>query len=86
MAHGISWVIVGGESGGKARGFDLAWARSTVKQCKTACVPVFVKQMGDRATDGLVSLRGAFGKQGLRIDAWPEDLRVREWPTPRRSA
>ncbi len=46
-AHrGIEWIIVGGESGSKARPFDLAWARSTVAQCKEAGVPVFVKQLG----------------------------------------
>lgn len=40
------WVIVGGESGPKARPFDLAWARSIVSQCRAAGVPVFVKQLG----------------------------------------
>lgn len=45
---GIDWLIVGGESGPGARPFDLAWARSTVEQCKAAGVPVFVKQLGAR--------------------------------------
>lgn len=44
----VDWVIVGGESGPAARQFDLAWARSIVKQCQDASVPVFVKQMGSR--------------------------------------
>jgi len=44
----IHWVIVGGESGPKARPMDLAWARSLVAQGRVACVPVFVKQMGAR--------------------------------------
>lgn len=44
----IDWVIVGGESGAGARPFDLAWARSAVKQCQEAGVPVFVKQLGAR--------------------------------------
>jgi protein gp37 len=42
----LDWVIVGGESGPKARPFDIAWARQTVEQCKTAGVPCFVKQLG----------------------------------------
>jgi len=46
--QGINWVIVGGESGPKARPFDLGWARSIVRQCKDAGVPVFVKQLGAR--------------------------------------
>jgi protein gp37 len=44
----LDWVIVGGESGGGARALDLAWARSTVAQCKAAGVPAFVKQLGAR--------------------------------------
>ena len=45
-ANGIQWCIIGGESRSKARPFDLAWARSTVAQCKASGVPVFVKQVG----------------------------------------
>jgi len=41
---GISWVIVGGESGPGSRPLDVAWVRSIVGQCKAASVPVFVKQ------------------------------------------
>jgi protein gp37 len=44
--RGIDWVIVGGESGSKARDCDVAWIRSIVRQCTAATVPVFVKQMG----------------------------------------
>ena len=42
----VSWVICGGESGPKARSFDLAWARSLRDQCKEAEVPFFMKQIG----------------------------------------
>ncbi len=42
----IDWIIVGGESGLGARPFDVAWAESTVDQCRRAGVPVFVKQLG----------------------------------------
>lgn len=48
---GISWVIVGGESGGKSRPFDFAWARSLREQCEAANVAYFFKQAGDRAVD-----------------------------------
>jgi len=44
----LDWIIVGGESGPGARPFDIAWARSTVAQCKAAGVAVFVKQLGSR--------------------------------------
>lgn len=47
---GIHWVIVGGESGPKARACDVEWIRGIVGQCKSAGVPVFVKQLGARTT------------------------------------
>ena len=42
----LDWVIVGGESGPGARPFDVAWARSVVRQCREAGVACFVKQVG----------------------------------------
>ncbi len=91
----LDWLIVGGESGPGARPFDLAWARSAVAQCKAAGVPVFVKQLGARPCDCLVhGRRGSAitGGQGMRsvrladykggtMEEWPEDLRVREFPS-----
>jgi protein gp37 len=41
---GLSWVIVGGESGPNYRECDPAWIGSIVEQCKAAGVPCFVKQ------------------------------------------
>jgi protein gp37 len=40
------WVIVGGESGSKARPFHVEWARSIRDQCRAAGVTFFMKQMG----------------------------------------
>lgn len=45
---GIHWVIVGGESGPKARTCDVAWVRSIRDQCRASSVPCFVKQLGHR--------------------------------------
>lgn len=42
----LDWVIVGGESGSKARPCNIDWIRSIVDQCQDASVPVFVKQLG----------------------------------------
>jgi protein gp37 len=47
---GISWVIVGGESGPNARPCDVEWIRSLVEQCRAAGVPCFVKQLGAQST------------------------------------
>lgn len=44
----IRWVVVGGESGPRARPCDVAWIRSIVEQCRAASVPCFVKQLGKR--------------------------------------
>lgn len=42
----LDWIIIGGESGPGARPFDVRWAINTVRQCRDAKVPCFVKQMG----------------------------------------
>ena len=44
--YGISWVIVGGESGPKARPMDEDWVTDTRDQCRRAGVPFFFKQWG----------------------------------------
>jgi protein gp37 len=46
--EGISWVIVGGESGPCARPVDPAWVRDVRDQCTEASVPFFFKQWGGR--------------------------------------
>lgn len=43
---GISWVIVGGESGPGARPMSPAWVRSVRDQCREAGVAFFFKQWG----------------------------------------
>ena len=43
----IEWVVVGGESGPKARPMHPAWARSIRDQCQRAGVPFFFKQWGE---------------------------------------
>lgn len=43
----IDWVIVGGESGPKARPMHPDWARSLRDQCVAASVPLLFKQWGE---------------------------------------
>jgi protein gp37 len=43
---GIGWVIVGGESGPKARVIEADWVREIRDQCVDAQVPFFFKQWG----------------------------------------
>ncbi len=84
-AYAIHWVIVGGESGPGARPMDLAWVYDIVKQCDSSGVAVFVKQLGKsfyfsayNYGDDLLSA----GAKGGDWDhaAFPEDLKIREFP------
>lgn len=45
----VDWVIVGGESGPRARPMQAEWARSVRDQCAAADVPFFFKQWGEYA-------------------------------------
>jgi protein gp37 len=46
--NGISWAIVGGESGPRARPIQSEWVISIRDQCKAAGVPFFFKQWGGK--------------------------------------
>lgn len=97
MRNDRFWVICGGESGPGARPCDLAWLRSVVGQCKSAGVPVFVKQLGSRPIGNWfpapqnhiqISTIGSgyhrlADRGGSNPDEWPEDLRVKEMPNGR---
>lgn len=43
---GIHWVIVGGESGSRARPMERSWVRDIRDQCRAADVAFFFKQWG----------------------------------------
>ncbi len=43
---GVHWVIVGGESGPRARPMDLNWARGVRDACILAGAAFFLKQLG----------------------------------------
>ncbi|MDM8530230.1 DUF5131 family protein [Anaerolineales bacterium HSG25] len=48
---GIDWVIVGGESGPKAKPMPEAWVTEIRDQCVTHRVPFFFKQWGAEETN-----------------------------------
>lgn len=66
---GIDWVIVGGESGRRARPMDIAWATDVVERCHQAGCASFVKQLGS-----------CWGKKHKDISLFPAALQVREYP------
>jgi protein gp37 len=79
LAGGLSWLIVGGESGGQARPCAVEWVRSLVQQARAAGVPCFTKQLGRRPTVNGQPLRLRHAKGGDPRE-WDPDLRVRERP------
>ena len=70
----IHWVIVGGESGAKARPMDKAWAESIQSQCEIADVAFFFKQWGGWGADGVKRAKQANGRvlNGKVWDEMPE--------------
>ena len=50
---GIHWVIVGGESGSKARPMQVKWVQSIQQQCKKQGASFFFKQWGAWGSDGV---------------------------------
>ena len=52
MHASVDWVIVGGESGSKARPMHPQWARDLRDQCAEAGVPFLFKQWGEWAPYG----------------------------------
>ena len=49
---GIDWVIVGGESGPRARRMRTEWVRSIRDQCRATETPFFFKQWGAHDANG----------------------------------
>ena len=67
LLGGLQWVIVGGESGHKARPLKVEWARRIKDACINAGVPFFFKQWGGRT-----SKAGGRELDGLQWDGMPE--------------
>lgn len=93
----FDWVILGGESGPKARPCNVDWIRDALAFCRENNVAPFVKQFGsvcftdepdeDGWPDGVTFDRNCTTRALLKDShggdpaEWPEDLRVREFPT-----
>lgn len=69
--HGIDWVIVGGESGRRARPMAPQWATSLRDQCTEAGVPFFFKQWGEYAPTGYLVIGGT--SKGVLLVGDPVD-------------
>lgn len=70
-AYGLDWVIVGGESGRKARPMHPEWATSLRDQCASADIPFFFKQWGEYAPTGYLVIGGT--SKGVLLVGDPVD-------------
>jgi len=102
MEGSIDWVVVGGESGPKARPMHPDWARSLRDQCVAAGVPFFFKQWGSflpigevKDGDELINGTCVFNQAGERIspdccsndyEVEPEEVAVRFKPMNKKAA
>jgi protein gp37 len=77
----LSWIIVGGESGPRARPFDPAWAASTLSELagwRCGGGSVLVKQLGSVWAKSEPRIKRQ--AHGADPNEWPESLRVQEFP------
>ncbi len=66
---GIHWVIVGGESGVKARPMEESWVLKLRDQCQRNEIDFFFKQWGSWGQDGVKRNKSANGRQ-LQGQLW----------------
>lgn len=71
--EGISWVIVGGESGPKARPMEPDWVLDIRDNCEHKGVPFFFKQWGGRTAKS-----GGRLLEGIEHNATPVYLKAEE--------
>jgi protein gp37 len=74
---GISWVIVGGESGPGARPMEKEWVISIREQCRAQRVPFFFKQWG-----GVRKVKNGRELDGRTYDEYPRRVAA---PVPDRA-
>ena len=71
---GIDWVIVGGESGVKARPMKKEWTLNIKRQCEEQNVAFFFKQWGTWGADGVRRSKSLNGREleGKEWNEYPE--------------
>lgn len=72
--QGIHWVIVGGESGSKARPMQKKWVANIKAQCDSMGVTFFFKQWGGWGADGVKRGKSQNGRlfEGRTWDGLPD--------------
>jgi protein gp37 len=72
----IDWLIVGGESGPRARPLNLEWIRALEAAAAANNTTLFVKQLGKQWARSQQSKDA----KGGNPEEWPAELRVRTFP------
>jgi protein gp37 len=67
---GVDWVIVGGETGPKARPMHPNWVRCIRDQCQAAGVQFFFKQWGEWIDDN---------QDGFMTEFYPQKTKWWNW-------
>lgn len=78
----IDWVIIGGESGPKARMMAMGWVKEVMNSCKFWNLPVFVKQMGSVIAVGMKwkDKKGGDWEEWKQLGDGADWLLVRDFP------
>jgi protein gp37 len=84
----VCQLIVGGESGPKARPFSAHWALQVLRAGREHGIPTFIKQLGANPCSLPIDFGDGSGnnlahKSGADPAEWPPYLRVREAPATR---
>jgi protein gp37 len=87
LLRGIHWVIVGGESGHKARPMDPQWATDVQRACRRNGVAFFFKQWGAHNAEGERVGKKAAGRvlRGRTWNEMPESIQQPESLRAKRS-
>src|SRR3990170_3847225 len=82
----LGWIIVGGESGHQARPLELRWIHHLSVQAALAGTAFFVKQLGTAWAKArrMPGATKAWDRKGGLMKEWPEDLRIRQFPSSSR--
>lgn len=92
MTGTLKWVVPGGESGSKARDFNVLWMHEQIKVCADHEVAIFCKQIGARPYSGslkagmLTHSRGRWfdhlqdGRTVTYSITDPKGGKIHEWP------
>ena len=77
----LGWVIVGGESGPRARPMRTGWVLNIKRQCDEHSVPFFFKQWGQWGADGIKRSKKANGRL-LLGRTWDKAPNAHRAPVP----